>query len=308
LAIPIIYYFPQLRKLSTQPEKGLEVFLQISGIAAFSLKFILINLAIFFSAAVVDFIVLGWDNSSIKRLFFNRTKSASGDLWCWVLSVFSLYDFFALLFSFGLFYVLSSSINQAGGLKLLELIPTVGLQFTVLVLLGDLKHYFWHRFMHFMPFWELHKYHHSAEELNLITTARGHFIEKGFLLIFDSVLFVLLGAPIEFYIAYIILKEFYAQILHSNLNWSLGWVGRYILISPRAHRIHHSNALEYFDKNFGTLFIFWDKLFGTYKDTTEKITIGVENNQYNKKGFWPDMVEGTRAFVFAFSRSFIKKR
>ena len=94
LAIPIIYYFPQLRKLSTQPEKGLEVFLQISGIAAFSLKFILINLAIFFSAAVVDFIVLGWDNSSIKRLFFNRTKSASCDLWGWVLSVFSMYDFF----------------------------------------------------------------------------------------------------------------------------------------------------------------------------------------------------------------------
>ena len=307
IAIPIIYYFPQLSKLSSQPEKGLEVFLEISGIAAFSLKFILINLAIFFSAAMVDLFVLGWENSSIKRLFFIRNKSARGDLWCWLLSVFCLYDFFALFFSFGLFYVLSSIIYQADSIKILELIPTAALQFTVLVLLGDLKHYLWHRFMHFMPFWDLHKYHHSAEELNLITTARGHFLEKGFLLIFDSLLFVLLGAPIEFYMAYIILKEFYAQILHSNLNWSLGWVGRHILISPRAHRIHHSNSREYFDKNFGTLFIFWDKLFGTYKDTTEKITIGVENNQYNKKGFWWDMVEGVRAFGISCRRVFLKE-
>jgi len=299
IAIPVIYYFPQLKKISSQPEKGLEVLLSISGIAAFSFKLILINLAIFFSAAMVDLFALGWERSALRRLFFIRNRSARGDLWCWVLSVLSLYDFFALAFSFGLFYVLSSVIYQAQGFSLLDMIPYAAIQFLVLILLGDLKHYLWHRFMHFRPFWELHKYHHSAEELNLITTARGHFIEKGFLLIFDSLLFILLGAPIEFYMAYIILKEFYAQILHSNLNWSLGWVGKYILISPRAHRIHHSNDREFFDKNFGTLFIFWDKLFGTYKDTDAQITIGVENNQYNKKGFWWDMGEGTRAFFVA---------
>lgn len=300
-SIPLVYYHSRLSSLMYQPLKIVELFLSASKINSFSFNFVLLNLVIFLSAAIIDFFVLGWNKCAFRRLFFIRSQSSRGDLWCWLLSVFSLYDFFTLLFSFGLFYVVTSIMVKTTGLNLIQQISIPLVQFLILFLLSDLKHYLWHRFMHKKPFWELHKYHHSATEFNLITTSRGHFIEKGFLVIFDSILFSLLGAPIEYFALVVIIKEFYNQLLHSDINWSLGWVGKHVLISPRAHKIHHSDQFEFYDKNFGTLFIFWDKLLGTYVSSDAPITIGVENNQYNKNGFWWDMLEVYRAFIRAFS-------
>jgi sterol desaturase/sphingolipid hydroxylase (fatty acid hydroxylase superfamily) len=305
IVIPIAYYYPRLRTLKAG--QILDLFVAASNLKALTLTFFLTNLGIFLTSAAIDLIAMGWKNSAFRRLFFIRNVTARGDLWCWLLTVFSLFDLFALLFSFGFFYVLSSVIVKAGGFSPIHLIPHPLLQFAVIFCLGDIKHYFWHRFMHTDPFWELHKFHHSATEFNLITNSRGHFIEKGVLMVFDSVLFSLFGAPIEYFAAFLIIKEFYDQLLHSDLNWSWGWVGRYILMSPRAHRIHHSNASEFYDKNFGTTFIFWDKLFGTYARTDKEIRIGLDDSAYNQKGFWFDMVEGTRAFASA-SAKLIRKR
>ena len=153
--------------------------------------------------------------------------------------------------------------------------------------------------MHKNPFWEFHKYHHSAEEFNLITSTRSHFIEKGFLTIFDAFLFIIFGLPAEYYIGMAFTREFYATLSHSGLNWNLGWIGKYILISPAAHRIHHSKADEHFNKNFGSFFIWWDLMFGTYHYTKESIEIGVENSKFNGSNFWKDMIMGISLFFDA---------
>ncbi len=225
-----------------------------------------------------------------------KDKSTQGDFWCWILSILNLFDFFTLLFSFGFFYVLSIVFLKTGGLNLLSYVPAVYLQCLVIFCLGDLKHYLWHRFMHALPFWELHKYHHSATEFNLITTSRGHFLERGVLVFFDSLLFSLMGAPLAYFAIFLWIKEFYNQLLHSNLNWSLGWFGKYIFVSPKAHKLHHSKAPEFYGKNFGGIFVFWDRLFGTFMSTEKEITIGLEENPYNAYGFWWDMMEGVKAF------------
>jgi sterol desaturase/sphingolipid hydroxylase (fatty acid hydroxylase superfamily) len=34
-------------------------------------------------------------------------------------------------------------------------------------------------------------------------------------------------------------------------------------VSPQFHRIHHSIEPEHRDRNFGVIFSFWDRLFGT---------------------------------------------
>lgn len=225
-----------------------------------------------------------------------KDKSTQGDLWCWILSVLSLFDFFTLLVSLGFFYLLSLLVVRLGSFNLIHYIPGSALQFLVIFCLGDLKHYLSHRFMHLLPFWELHKYHHSATEFNLITTSRGHFLERGILIFFDSLLFSIMGAPLSYFVVFLWIKEFYSQLLHSNVNWSLGWFGRYIFISPKAHKLHHSEAPEFYGKNFGGIFVFWDRLFGTYMSTEKDITIGVPENPYNKNGFWWDMAEGLKAF------------
>lgn len=245
---------------------------------------------------MVDLGELGWQQSSLRRIVFKRDKSTEGDLWCWILSVLSLYDFITLIISLGFFYILSFVIVRLGGFNLISYIPGTGLQFLLIFCLGDLKHYLSHRFMHLLPFWELHKYHHSATEFNLITTSRGHFLERGILIFFDSLLFSLMGAPLAYFAVFLWIKEFYSQILHSNINWSLGWFGKYIFVSPKAHKLHHSKEPKFYGKNYGGIFIFWDKLFGTYAETSEPIKIGIQNNPYNRHGFWWDMFEGLLSF------------
>ena len=293
------YYFPKLKTLFTHPSHFLEVLMNASGLAAFSVQFVLVNVALFLLAALVDLIALGWNHSAVRRLFHLNSASARGDMWCWVLSVLNLYDLVVLLVSFGIFYLLTGLLQKAGGFHLIELVPGTVLPFVIIFILGDLKQYLWHRFMHLGPMWELHHYHHSATEFNLITSARGHFLEKGILTLFDGILFGLLGAPPAFFISFILLKEFYNYLLHSNVGWTLGWVGRYLLVSPRAHTLHHSNEAKHFNKNFGTFFVFWDRLFGTYAETRQAITLGVKDSYYNHKGFWMDMFEGTRRFLRA---------
>jgi hypothetical protein len=38
-----------------------------------------------------------------------------------------------------------------------------------------------------------------------------------------------------------------------------------IIVTPSHHRVHHAINKEYIDKNYGQIFIFWDKWFGTFQ-------------------------------------------
>jgi hypothetical protein len=48
-----------------------------------------------------------------------------------------------------------------------------------------------------------------------------------------------------------------------------------IFTTPAIHRIHHANNVPYLDKNHGGIFIFWDKLLGTYAKQTVIPTYGL---------------------------------
>ncbi len=296
----IIYYREKFALIFSNPEDFLNLFLETSKIAAFSLYALALNLAIFFLAGIIEILSIGWTKSSINRILSNRSKSTYGDLWCWALSIFNLYDLFVLLFSFGFFYATTSLVmHNAFEIHLIDKIGSPFIVFILVFTISDFKHYIWHYFMHKRPFWELHKYHHSATEFNLITTTRSHFLEKGFLTIIDVFVFLLLGVPPEYFVLIAFGREFYAFVLHADVNWSLGWVGKYIFISPKAHKIHHSDHEKHFGKNLGTFFNWWDHIFGTFLDTDDEIQIGVKDSSFNKKGFWNDMIIGTKEFAIA---------
>jgi hypothetical protein len=40
----------------------------------------------------------------------------------------------------------------------------------------------------------------------------------------------------------------------------------HIIVTPAHHRVHHAINPIYLDKNYGQIFIFWDKLFGTFQE------------------------------------------
>ena len=54
---------------------------------------------------------------------------------------------------------------------------------------------------------------------------------------------------------------FWVMLNHSNLNISLGFLDA-VVITPKFHRIHHQPATS--NRNFGTVFTFWDRLRGTF--------------------------------------------
>lgn len=137
-----------------------------------------------------EIIVLGFRNSTLYRFLFKRSNSTKTDLLNYLFSLTGLFDFFGFIFSIGGFYLGSVLLYKLiGKHTILEGVNSDVFKIIIVFILSDLKHFLWHYFMHLNPFWELHKFHHSATEFNLITTARGHFFEKGFLSFFDSIFF-----------------------------------------------------------------------------------------------------------------------
>jgi sterol desaturase/sphingolipid hydroxylase (fatty acid hydroxylase superfamily) len=67
---------------------------------------------------------------------------------------------------------------------------------------------------------------------------------------FDPVLFL-----------YVIKLRFYQFWIHTEYIRKLPAPIEYIL-SPSHHRVHHSSNDKYLDKNFGSTFIIWDRMFG----------------------------------------------
>ncbi len=50
----------------------------------------------------------------------------------------------------------------------------------------------------------------------------------------------------------------------------MGWLEK-IIVTPAHHRVHHAINKEYIDKNYGQIFIFWDKLFGTFQEELDSV-------------------------------------
>ena len=64
---------------------------------------------------------------------------------------------------------------------------------------------------------------------------------------------------------FLLLPVFFFQ--HTNLNYP-SWVDRYLgwlFVTPNYHKVHHEQDQKYTDSNYGTLFIVWDRLLGTFK-------------------------------------------
>lgn len=243
------------------------------------LQFIFVLIGVFF----FELMVVGWERSSMKKILeFN--SSTRTDFVVWILSIFNVMNLLAFVFTLGTCYFLVGLLQKSVDLRLSFLIENIHLQFAVVFILSDFKEYVSHVVFHrFKPFWAVHEFHHSATNFNIFTAYRFHFLQSAFSMFFSVVPLVILGVPLHYYFALIILRQVHGLIIHSNIEHSWGWIGRNILVSPIAHRIHHSVKPEHFDKNFGGTFIFWDRIFGTYHAPTKITELGIPNNPYNKK-------------------------
>ncbi len=130
----------------------------------------------------------------------------------------------------------------------------------------DFAGYCVHRIQHVVNFfWNGHIVHHSSEEFNLACALRQSISSIAKVFIVFLLPAALLGVP-EKVIAIVAPLHLFAQFwYHTQHINKMGWLEK-IIVTPSHHRVHHAINKEYIDKNYGQIFIFWDKLFGTYQE------------------------------------------
>ena len=109
--------------------------------------------------------------------------------------------------------------------------------------------------------------------MNFTTAYRLHWF-SGLITPFFYLPAILLGLPAKFLVISIALNLAYQFFLHTRLIGKLPWIEG-IMDTPSAHRVHHGINPHYIDKNFGGVFIFWDRLFGTYQEEVEEPVYGI---------------------------------
>jgi sterol desaturase/sphingolipid hydroxylase (fatty acid hydroxylase superfamily) len=64
---------------------------------------------------------------------------------------------------------------------------------------------------------------------------------------------------------------------HTRHIGKMGFL-EHIIVTPSHHRVHHAINPEYLDKNHGQIFIFWDKLFGTFQKELPDVPPGLRHH------------------------------
>jgi sterol desaturase/sphingolipid hydroxylase (fatty acid hydroxylase superfamily) len=133
--------------------------------------------------------------------------------------------------------------------------------------------------------------------MNVVTPFRNHPIELLVMTLLNAFPVTVLGASPAVVIVYYAVNMVYQSLAHSEINlkgklWDLIW------ITPAAHRIHHSNRVEHFDRNFGIVTL-WDYIFGTYYvPSNEKLTYGVDDGEtYNRPSYVLEVFDNVRRWL-----------
>jgi sterol desaturase/sphingolipid hydroxylase (fatty acid hydroxylase superfamily) len=153
----------------------------------------------------------------------------------------------------------------------------------VLCFIGvDFCRYWAHRIAHEQRFWwATHVTHHSSEKLNFSTAFRTGWTQH-IKIVFFLPLPLLGFDPVMFLICHQ-LAVIYQFFVHTELVGKLPWIIEYIFVTPSHHRAHHGVNAEYIDKNYGSTFIIWDRMLGTFQEEKAKPKYGLTKpiNSYN---------------------------
>jgi alkylglycerol monooxygenase len=129
----------------------------------------------------------------------------------------------------------------------------------------DFCYYWLHRAGHETAiFWAAHVVHHQSQDYNLSTALRQ--TSSGALL--GWVFYIpmaLAGVPPYVFGVVALIDLLYQFWVHTEQVPKLGWFDRWFC-SPSNHRVHHAVNDAYLDKNYGGIWMVWDRMFGSFKD------------------------------------------
>lgn len=153
-------------------------------------------------------------------------------------------------------------------------IPNNWITWIALILATDFVWYWYHRLGHEINFlWAAHIVHHQSEEFNLTVAARITTLQALIRNVFWCVL-PFFGFHPALVIFILIFHGIYSFFTHTQMIGKMKWL-EYIFITPSLHGVHHASDEKYLDKNYGDVFVFWDKMFGTFQKEEEKPNYGL---------------------------------
>ncbi|MCP4279216.1 MAG: sterol desaturase family protein [Alteromonas sp.] len=161
---------------------------------------------------------------------------------------------------------------------------------TLSVLLLDMLIYWQHRLFHTVPMlWRFHKMHHADSHVDTTTGLRFHPVEIAMSLGIKAAAVVMLGVPAIAIVIFEVALNGFALFNHANIRLPQKWDDRIglVLITQRLHRIHHSQAKNESNSNYGFSVSWWDRLFNSFTPraafSDETLPIGQKDVPATKK-------------------------
>lgn len=252
----------------------------------------------------------GWEESTLASLVSTRAQSAWEDVGIFILAQLGAFAVLSLVFSLGLLPAIEWGMGQVSP----PLTPYLKLTTGVLIadlaiyhLVASFINYWWHRLSHREPLWFVHRIHHSGTTLSAFTASREHPAVEIFSALTRGVCMLLIGLPIGVVTAFSLWFLLHLFVVHTRLKWDFGWIGRWIIVSPAGHHVHHSTHPEHLDKNFSFCPL-WDHVFGTwYAGDTPAVEFGVPDNPRRGQSVFVQWVVDSFALFKSVGRLFAAK-
>ena len=134
--------------------------------------------------------------------------------------------------------------------------------------------YWLHRVSHAVPLlWRLHRIHHGDRQVDLSLGLRHHPLELLPAILLFAAVAALLGLPL--WAAGLTEVVMMAATYWEHLAIRLPPAARAALepwiVLPETHLLHHSADRRQTDSNYSTLTIIWDRMFGTFRPSSEPV-------------------------------------
>lgn len=142
----------------------------------------------------------------------------------------------------------------------------------------DYTLYVWHILVHRVPWlWRFHRVHHADLDLDASTAIRFHFGELIASVPWRSAQVMLIGVDARTLQLWQTLTLMSVVFHHSNARLAEHVEQRlgYLVVTPRMHGIHHSQAPQDMDSNWSSGLSLWDRLHGTLRLDVPQDTIAI---------------------------------
>lgn len=237
-------------------------------------------------AIFVGGLVLFWSLEGLIPLFGKAYKKVNHAALNLFLTVFNFV--LALGFAWALLTVSDFTMENQFGLLFQIDFPNWLRVILGVVFLDLIGAYFAHWTLHRVKWmWKFHVIHHSDTNIDVTSGFRHHPGEILIRLLFTILGVFMLGIPMGVIMIYQTLSLIFAQITHANIRVPNG-LDRplsFIFVTPNMHKVHHHYKQPETDSNYGNIFGFWDRIFGTFiqVEKTKSLVYGIDTHMDPKE-------------------------